>query len=59
MCNVVNNVGIVQPSSLVLPPALDVNTRLSLKVGQVEVVSEDTKHKKRTSTPLSITDWYV
>lgn len=42
ICNVVYNVGIVQPSSLVLPPTLDVDTRLPLKIRQVEVVSEDT-----------------
>lgn len=44
MCNVVYNVGIVQPPSLVLPPALDVDTRLPLKIRQVEVVSDDTNN---------------
>lgn len=39
ICNVVNDVGIVQPPSLILPPAFDVEARLSLEIGQVEVVS--------------------
>ena len=43
MCDVVYNVGVVQPPSLVLPPTLDVDTRLPLKVRQGEVVSEVTK----------------
>lgn len=37
--NVVNNVGIVESSSLILPPTLDENARLSLKVRQMKVVS--------------------
>lgn len=41
ICNVVYNVGIVQPPSLVLPPALDVDARFPLKIRQVEVVSEE------------------
>lgn len=44
MCDVVYNVGVVQPPSLVLPPTLDVDTRLPLKVRQVEVVSEVTNN---------------
>jgi len=43
ICYVVYNVGVVQPPSLVLPPALDVDARLSLEIRQVEVVSDDTK----------------
>lgn len=42
ICNVVYNVGIVKPPSMVLPPALDIDARLPLKIGQVEVVSVDT-----------------
>lgn len=39
--NVVNDVGIIQPPSLVLPPALNVNARLPLKIWQMEIVSVD------------------
>lgn len=41
ICDVVYNVGIVKPPFLVLPPALDVDARFPLKIGQVEVVSVD------------------
>lgn len=42
ICDVVYDVGIVQPPSLVLPPTFDVDARLPLEIRQVEVVSEDT-----------------
>lgn len=38
VCNLVHDVGVIQPAALVLPPALDVDAGLLLKVGQVEVV---------------------
>lgn len=41
ICNLVYDVGIVQPPSLVLPPTLYVDTRLPLKIRQVKVVSAD------------------
>lgn len=43
MCYVVYNVGIVQPPSLVLPPALNVDARFPLKIRQMVVVSEYNK----------------
>ena len=36
--HLVHDVGVVQAPALVLPPALDVDAGLLLKVGQVEVV---------------------
>lgn len=39
--DVVDNVGVVEPSPLILPPTLDVNARLPLKVRQMEVVSKN------------------
>lgn len=39
--NVVYNVGIVQPPPLILPPTLNVNTWLPLKIWQMEIVSVD------------------
>ena len=38
VCQVVYDVGVVQPPPVVLPPALDVDAGLPLKVRQVEVV---------------------
>lgn len=38
VCNLVHDVGIIQPAALILPPALDVDAGLLLKVRQVEVV---------------------
>lgn len=39
VCDFIHHIGVVESPPLVLPPALDVNTRLLLKVGKVEVVS--------------------
>lgn len=39
VCDLIHHIGVVESPPLVLPPALDVNTRLLLKVGKVEVVS--------------------
>lgn len=36
--NLVHHVGIVESSSLVLPPAFDVDTWLLFKVGKMEVI---------------------
>lgn len=36
--NLVHHVGVVQSSSLVLPPALDVHAGFLLKVGKVKVI---------------------
>lgn len=41
--DVVYDVGVVQPPPLVLPPALDEDTWLPLKIRQMEVVSEEGK----------------
>lgn len=49
ICNVVYNVGVVEPPSLVLPPTFDVDTRLPLKIRQVEVVSENTNEEYTSS----------
>lgn len=38
--NLVHDVGVIQSAALVLPPALDVDAGLLLKVWQVEVVPE-------------------
>lgn len=38
VCNFIYHIGIVKSSSLVLPPALDVDTWLLFKVGKMEVV---------------------
>lgn len=47
ICNVVYNVGIVQPPSLILPPTLDVDTWLPLKVRQMEVVPVNSNKKQQ------------
>lgn len=44
ICNLIHDVGIIKSSPLVLPPALDVDTRFLLKVRQMEVVSGNFKH---------------
>lgn len=49
ICNVVYDVRVVQPPSLILPPTLNIDTWLSLKVRQVEVVSENA-NKEFTSS---------
>lgn len=38
MCNVINDVGVVQPSPLILPPTFDEDAWLPLKIGQMEIV---------------------
>lgn len=43
--DLVHHVGVVKSSSLVLPPAFDVHTRLLCKVGKVEVIPIKSKEK--------------
>lgn len=50
ICNIVHDVRIIKPSSLVLPPAFDENTGLPLEIGQVEIISETTRIKKLSWT---------
>lgn len=43
--DLVHHVGVVEPPPLVLPPAFDVHTRFLFKVGQVEIIPVQKKHK--------------
>lgn len=43
VCDLVHHVGVVKSSSLVLPPAFDVDTWFLLKVGKMEVVPVEYK----------------
>lgn len=43
--DLVHNVGVVKSSSLVLPPAFDVDTWLLFKVGKMEVIPVKYKQK--------------
>ena len=43
--HLVHDVGVVEAAALVLPPALDVDAGLLLKVGQVEVVPVVNNHQ--------------
>lgn len=56
ICDVVYDVCIVQPPSLVLPPTFDVDARLPLEIRQVEVVSEDT-NKEYISSKRRKNNW--
>lgn len=40
ICNLVDDVRVVETSSVILPPALDVDARLLFKIWQMEVIAE-------------------
>lgn len=53
ICEVVYDVGVVQPPPVVLPPALDVDAGLPLEVWQVEVVPEAHNTFQLSDWPLA------
>lgn len=58
VCDLVHHVGVVKSSSLVLPPAFDVDTRFLLKVGKMEVVPVEHKSKDLAQS-LYLNVWLI